>query len=56
MINDRILKRIYTNKTSLFGLVIVVFFLLVALFAPVLAPVENPELVVSVVIEKAEIL
>lgn len=42
MINDRILKRIYTNKTSLLGLIIVSFFLLVALFAPILAPVQNP--------------
>ena len=41
MISERLLKRIYTNKTSLLGLVIVVFFLLVALFAPWLAPVQN---------------
>ena len=41
MISARLLKRIYTNKTSLLGLVIVVFFLLVALFAPWLAPVQN---------------
>ncbi|MBR4356037.1 MAG: ABC transporter permease [Elusimicrobiaceae bacterium] len=41
MLKNRILKRIYTNKTSLIGLILVIFFLLVALFAPWLAPVHN---------------
>lgn len=40
--HNRVLKRIYTHKTSLFGLAIVLFFILVALFAPLLAPVHNP--------------
>lgn len=35
-------KRICKNKTSLCGLVLVAFFALVALFAPLLAPVHNP--------------
>lgn len=39
--DKRIFKRIYKNKTSLCGLVLVLFFALVALFAPVLAPVQN---------------
>ena len=42
MLKNRILKRIYTNKTSLLGLVLVSFFLLLALFAPWIAPAENP--------------
>ncbi|MBO7191540.1 MAG: ABC transporter permease [Elusimicrobiaceae bacterium] len=42
MWQNRIVKRIYTNKTSLAGFILVVFFLLVALFAPWLAPVHNP--------------
>ena len=37
----RILKRIYKNKTSLCGLILVALFALTALFAPLLAPVEN---------------
>ncbi len=37
----RLLKRICKSKTSLAGLILVVFFALVALFAPVLAPVQN---------------
>lgn len=37
----RILKRIYKNKTSLCGFVLVALFALTALLAPVLAPVEN---------------
>lgn len=37
----RILKRIYKNKTSLCGLILVAFFVLMALGAPILAPVEN---------------
>lgn len=41
MLNGRIFKRIYTNKTSLAGLVIIAFFFLIALLAPVLAPVQN---------------
>lgn len=36
-----LLKRIYINKTSFLGLLIVSFFVLVALFAPWLAPVYN---------------
>jgi peptide/nickel transport system permease protein len=40
--HEHILKRICKNKTSLCGLVLVAFFALVALFAPVLAPVHNP--------------
>jgi len=39
--NERIWKRIYKNKTSLIGLVLVSLFFLTALFAPVLAPVYN---------------
>ncbi len=39
--NERIWKRIYKNKTSLFGLILVALFALVALLAPVLAPVQN---------------
>ena len=42
MFQNRIFKRIYTNKTSLFGLVLVLCFLLLALFAPWIAPAENP--------------
>ncbi len=42
MLKNRILKRIYTNKTSLTGFILVAFFALVALFAPLLAPVQNP--------------
>jgi len=42
MFQNRILKRIYTNKTSLFGLVLVLCFVLLALFAPWIAPAENP--------------
>ena len=38
---NRIVKRIYTNKTSLIGFCLVAFFLLVALLAPWLAPVHN---------------
>ena len=41
MLKNRIFKRIYTTKTSLAGFILVSFFLLVALFAPVLAPVHN---------------
>lgn len=40
--NNRIFKRILRNKASLAGFVLVAFFALVALFAPVLAPVHNP--------------
>ena len=42
MFQNRIFKRIYTNKTSLFGLVLVLCFVLLALFAPWIAPAENP--------------
>ncbi len=38
---SRLLKRICKNKTSLAGLILVAFFALMALFAPVLAPVQN---------------
>ncbi len=38
----RLFKRIYQNKTSLCGLVLVALFALVALLAPVLAPAHNP--------------
>ncbi len=41
MTNNRILKRILTNKTSLIGFLLVSFFALVALLAPVLAPIHN---------------
>ena len=37
----RLLKRICKSKTSLAGLILVSLFVLVALFAPVLAPVQN---------------
>ena len=40
--NNRIIKRILQNKASLAGFILVVFFALVALFAPLLAPVHNP--------------
>ena len=40
--NGRIFKRIYKNKTSLAGLILVMFFGLVALFAPLLAPAQHP--------------
>ncbi len=40
--DKRILKRLCQNKTSLCGLVLVALFVLVALLAPVLAPVHNP--------------
>lgn len=40
--NERIFKRIAKNRTSLAGLVLVALFGLVALLAPVLAPVYNP--------------
>ena len=39
--NKRLLKRICKNKTSLAGLVLVALFALIALCAPVLAPVHN---------------
>lgn len=39
--DKRILKRICKNKTSLAGLILVGFFALIALWAPVLAPAEN---------------
>ena len=39
---ETLLRRICKNKTSLCGLVLVGFFALVALFAPLLAPVHNP--------------
>ena len=42
MLSNRILKRIYTNKTSLLGLILVVLFLLLAILAPWIAPAENP--------------
>ena len=42
MLENRIFKRFIKNKTSLFGLVLVCFFGLVALFAPLLAPAQNP--------------
>ena len=38
---SRLLKRICKNKTSLAGLILVLFFALMALFAPVFAPVQN---------------
>ena len=41
MLKNRIFKRIYTQKTSLAGFILVAFFVLVALFAPWLAPVHN---------------
>ncbi len=40
--NNRIFKRILQNKASLTGFVLVACFALVALLAPVLAPVHNP--------------
>lgn len=40
--DKRIWKRLCQNKTSLCGLVLVAFFVWVALLAPVLAPVHNP--------------
>lgn len=39
---NRVFKRILQNKASLAGFVLVAFFALVALFAPLLAPVHNP--------------
>ena len=39
--NNRILKRIVKNKASLAGFVLVAFFALVALFAPLLAPASK---------------
>ncbi|MBQ4493936.1 MAG: ABC transporter permease [Elusimicrobiaceae bacterium] len=40
--NERkIFKKIVKNKNSLIGLIIVILFFLVALFAPILAPVQN---------------
>lgn len=39
---NRTLKRILQNKASLAGLVLVLFFAAVALFAPLLAPAQNP--------------
>ncbi len=41
MFKNRFIKRLRTNKTSLVGLALVVFFLFVALGAPWLAPVHN---------------
>lgn len=41
MWNNRIFKRIYTHKTSLIGLTLVLLFVMVALCAPWLAPVHN---------------
>lgn len=42
MKSNRIFKRICGSKTSLVGLLLVGFFLFLALFAPWLAPVQNP--------------
>ncbi len=39
---NRTFKRILQNKASLTGLVLVLFFAAVALFAPLLAPAQNP--------------
>ena len=39
---NRTLKRILQNKASLAGLALVLFFAAVALFAPLLAPAQNP--------------
>ena len=40
--NERkIFKQIIKNKNSLIGLIIIIVFLLIALFAPILAPVQN---------------
>ena len=39
--NKRLFKRIYKNKTSLCGLLLVTLFALIALLAPVLAPTQN---------------
>ncbi len=39
---NRIFKRFLKNKTSLLGLILVCFFALTALFAPLFAPVQNP--------------
>ncbi len=41
MLKNRIFKRIFTNKTSLAGFLLVAFFALAALFAPWLAPAQN---------------
>ena len=41
MLKNRIFKRIFTNKTSLAGFILVSFFALVALLAPLLAPAQN---------------
>ena len=41
MFKNRIFQRICTHKTSLAGFMLVTFFVLVALFAPWLAPVHN---------------
>jgi len=38
-----VLKRLFTNKLSVFGLVIVIFFAVVAIFAPWLAPPADPD-------------
>ena len=41
MLKNRILKRIFTNKTSLAGFILVSFFAGIALLAPLLAPAQN---------------
>ncbi|MGM0445928.1 MAG: ABC transporter permease [Bacillota bacterium] len=38
-----VLRRLFTNKLSVFGLVIVIFFAFVAIFAPWLAPPADPD-------------
>ena len=41
MLKNRIFKRIFTNKTSLAGFILVSFFAGIALLAPLLAPAQN---------------
>ena len=38
-----VLRRLFTNKLSVFGLVIVIFFAVVAIFAPWIAPPADPD-------------
>lgn len=43
MPDKKLIKKIFKNKNSLFGLALIVFFALVALLAPALAPVKGPD-------------
>ena len=35
---DRILKKLFSNITSLIGIILLIFFIIIAIFAPVITP------------------